>query len=1214
MRCQCNIFIICMLFFLPVSVISADFPDSYNVMWNTPSLHSGGSMPIGNGDIGLNLWVEQNGDLFFYISKTDAWSGIGRLLKLGKVRIRLSPNPFTDGSPFSQELMLSNGEIVISAGSGQQAVSLRIWVDANYPVVRVEAESPTAFQMETRLELWRKQARQLTDPDELHSAYGLQNSPNPVIEEADSILPAESHSLTWFHRNTQSCYTFTLENQSLGDLIAKYPDPLMHRTFGGCMMSDSMESTSDTSLVSLQPRKKYLVKIYALTAQTETSDQWQQQLSALSAADNADVESARSAHQAWWNAFWNKSWIKVYGSAEAETVTRGYTLQRWINACGGRGAYPIKFNGSIFTVDTRAGTSSGFDADYRKWGGCYWFQNTRLPYTSMLAGGDYELMQPLFKMYMDALPMRMETTEKYFNHEGAFFGETIEFWGSYCNNDWNLNNGFGNTGTIAENPWIRYYWTGSVELITMMLDYYDQTQDAAFVTETLVPFAEQIMKFFDQHWPRGADGKILFSPAQSLETWHTAVNPLPEIAGLSYTLHRLLKLPAAFVTTGQVEGWKKTLLDLPDLPIQTTSGDRCLLPAQQYSNSNNSENCEMYAVFPYRMYGLGKADLSTSINTFAKVAYGGTGGWRQNAIDAAYLGRTENARDFVAANFSTKDPNSRFPAFWGPNFDWTPDQDHGNVAMIALQRMLLQTEGRRMILLPAWPENWNSEFKLMAPYQTIIQGTVENGKLIALTVTPESRRQDVMIGLQEWEVLSPAESQASIWKYTGTAPSAVWSGIDFNDSQWQTGLAGFGSPQTPGGFVLASWDGADLWLRKSFYLEALTPEQKNNLTLTVSLCGEADIYLNGVAAAAVSEDTCIFNKNIQINQAARDAFKPGETNIIAVYCRSTKERAYIDIGIKTSGLSLIRKSSIEFRHRYEADSATPDIENASEGWTLEQTATSGQTFAVNTGILSYSTTAVVGLRNFQQKDPADAWPSFIDPGTSWTAEIKARVTASGGKFPGMAMKIENGAKNVSLIISENSIFWKTTVLDTLATVLDNASAFHIYRIAYNAPLQFYTVWRDTLAVGADIEKAVKSGKKTLSVGDVDAMSSSAAEIDYFRWCGDGAFAPVDISDGIKERGVNFIRSFILEQNYPNPFNPTTCIRFQIPQASRVRLDIFNIQGQHIRTLIDQHCSSGEHEVVWDGRNDEGIMAGSGLYFYRLNWSNGSQTRKMLLVR
>jgi alpha-L-fucosidase 2 len=68
--------------------------DKYNLSWTTPSKDSSGSMPLGNGDIGLNAWVEQDGDLLFYVSKTDAWSENAQLLKLGRIRVKLSPSPF----------------------------------------------------------------------------------------------------------------------------------------------------------------------------------------------------------------------------------------------------------------------------------------------------------------------------------------------------------------------------------------------------------------------------------------------------------------------------------------------------------------------------------------------------------------------------------------------------------------------------------------------------------------------------------------------------------------------------------------------------------------------------------------------------------------------------------------------------------------------------------------------------------------------------------------------------------------------------------------------------------------------------------------------------------------------------------------------------------------------------------------------------------------
>jgi hypothetical protein len=83
---------------------------------------------------------------------------------------------------------------------------------------------------------------------------------------------------------------------------------------------------------------------------------------------------------------------------------------------------------------------------------------------------------------------------------------------------------------------------------------------------------------------------------------------------------------------------------------------------------------------------------------------------------------------------------------WGPIYDYIPEIDHGAVAMIALQNMLLQADGRQILLLPAWPTNWTADFKLHTLQQTIIEGTVTNGALQNCLVTPMSRLGDVMLG------------------------------------------------------------------------------------------------------------------------------------------------------------------------------------------------------------------------------------------------------------------------------------------------------------------------------------------------------------------------------------------------------------------------------------------------------------------------------------
>ena len=89
--------------------------------------------------------------------------------------------------------------------------------------------------------------------------------------------------------------------------------------------------------------------------------------------------------------------------------------------------------------------------------------------------------------------------------------------------------------------------------------------------------------------------------------------------------------------------------------------------------------------------------------------------------------------------------DERFQWFWRPEHDWIPDLDNGGSGMITLQAMLMQCDGRRIQLLPAWPDNWTADFKLRAPYQTTVEGHVEDGRVTNLKVTPESRAQDIVM-------------------------------------------------------------------------------------------------------------------------------------------------------------------------------------------------------------------------------------------------------------------------------------------------------------------------------------------------------------------------------------------------------------------------------------------------------------------------------------
>jgi hypothetical protein len=88
----------------------------------------------------------------------------------------------------------------------------------------------------------------------------------------------------------------------------------------------------------------------------------------------------------------------------------------------------------------------------------------------------------------------------------------------------------------------------------------------------------------------------------------------------------------------------------------------------------------------------------------------------------------------------------------------------------------------------------------------------------------------------------------------------------------------------------------------------------------------------------------------------------------------------------------------------------------------------------------------------------------------------------------------------------------------------------------------------------------------------------------------------------------------LHQNYPNPFNPETIIKYSFPEATHVRLSIYNIVGQKVRTLVDEYQQAGAKEVFWDGKDEYGHQVGSGIYFYKIKTSEYSETKKMILLR
>lgn len=109
-------------------------------------------------------------------------------------------------------------------------------------------------------------------------------------------------------------------------------------------------------------------------------------------------------------------------------------------------------------------------------------------------------------------------------------------------------------------------------------------------------------------------------------------------------------------------------------------------------------------------------------------------------------------------------------------------------------------------------------------------------------------------------------------------------------------------------------------------------------------------------------------------------------------------------------------------------------------------------------------------------------------------------------------------------------------------------------------------------------------------------------------------AELDLSSGIAGEGQPLPAQFALYQNYPNPFNPATVIRYQLSAISDVKLEVYNLLGKKIISLVNDRQGAGVYRVPWDGRDDEGTAVSSGIYLYRLEAEDIHQVRKMILVR
>ncbi|MDR0541207.1 MAG: DUF5703 domain-containing protein [Dysgonamonadaceae bacterium] len=742
----------------------------YNVVWNTPSKHSGESMPCGGGDVGLNVWVE-NGDILFYMARSGTFDENNTLLKQGRIRIQLSPNPL-EGEYFRQELQLEEGCIMITGKKDGIIANIRIWADVFQPVIHAETSGNTPLQAIVSYENWRYEDRLLRKNESNQNSYKWA-SPRGLKTKKDHVF-FEDNRIVFYHRNEgKTVFDATVCQQGLDSVKGQLFNPLRNLIFGGIIeapgfrqaeTADGIYGDTDYKawqLASIRPLKKWSLSVRLHTAQTEDAATWKK------FAQNKLVSNKKKNIE-WWKTFWERSFIHICTGNDSTgfKISRNYQLFRYMLACNAMGNYPTKFNGGLFTFDpVHVDSAYRFTPDFRKWGGgTHTAQNQRLVYFPMLKSGDFDLMTPQFDFYRRNLSNAELRSRIYWNHGGACFTEQMENFGLPNPSEYAWKRPDGYDPGMEYNQWLEYQWDTVLEFCFMILEKERYTGNDI---SGYIPLIESCLRFFDEHYhylakQRGAkaldaNGKLVFYPGSACETYKMAYNATSTIAALHTVTSRLLELPGNYLDSTRRTYYEQFLNRLPEIHTRQIGEHTTLAPAWQWERINNTESPQLYPVFPWGMYGLNKPGLETAINTYHYdpdvVRFRDYKGWKQDAIWAARLGLAEEAKDLLTKKL--QDSGQKFPAFWGPGFDWTPDHNWGGSGMIALQEMLLQIDGNNALLLPAWPAGWDVHFKLHAPYNTTIECKYRNGKiekLISINDYPQNYSQPSKWGFRTAKV------------------------------------------------------------------------------------------------------------------------------------------------------------------------------------------------------------------------------------------------------------------------------------------------------------------------------------------------------------------------------------------------------------------------------------------------------------------------------
>lgn len=767
-RCT-KIQLLSLLFAMTPFAAQAQVTETIN--WTSSSKDALDSMPLsGHKGAGANVWV-QDGRICLYLSHNGAYGANSQLKKIGCIYIEPEGIKL-GGQGFSQTLDPATGTITIKQGD----FSASLWFADEALVMESKENKP--YQLKVSYFIWREET--------LFSANnGLWTAVEKVPDMHASIIKNGTQQGI-----TPDAVRDILSNRTFGVAIAadggldspaksevSWADWLktIHGTADlNFVLPKVGQKKRDGRMYTAQTKtQKQQTIVFALgAAQNATPAQWQQRAQNL-LQDSARAQAKKQELKDW-NEFWNRSHI-IVNADRADTdpgrnVGRNYQLFRYMLACNRGGELPLLFNGGIFTVAVANGRINGMTytfkprgeehPDFRRWWGTrFMSQNQRWMGWPTLAAGDNDLYEPTRTFYREG-SYAAASRAKANGAEGVVYPESMDLL--------KFSNIESSPTGLCGSKHLTYHFSMGLENAWMALQArnylgVDITKDIPWIAGTVI--------FYDTFYRNkckeltgkelGDDNKLILYPCNGLELVSGATNPVEVVCGLTRVCDGLLSLKNLDPDLRQ----RITEIQerLPAIPVGERNGVQSILEAKSYEKMHNrNEPIEMYAYWPYRLAGItapGTLQLARNtwntipknrVNLCKKLDYS----WMANVVNTAALAIPEESEERVIYKLGNiKEPQSRFPAFFGPGHDWIPDHNWGGSGMVGLQEMLMAAEPDakgKIHLFPSWPKDWDADFKLYAPGNTLVECVYKNGKIEKLKVTPQERENDIVNWLGKW--------------------------------------------------------------------------------------------------------------------------------------------------------------------------------------------------------------------------------------------------------------------------------------------------------------------------------------------------------------------------------------------------------------------------------------------------------------------------------